>query len=240
MFGATIHIFGFNSLFKVNKMKKKVGLLDTAVSLDSYECTLAVECCVFGFQDNALKILLVKRSIEPFKDHWLLPGGTMGEGKTLSQSVNQVLYNLTGIKKIPHQQVACYSNVNRHPIKRVVSISFYALVKAENYPVIPRNYISEINWFALDDLPKLGFDHDTLLSEALEKLRNNLKQKLVFGELLPDRFTLTELQELYESILGEKLDRRNFRKKILQMNILEATDEKKTGVKGGPVLFRRK
>lgn len=216
----------------------KVGPLDTAVSLDSYECTIAVECCVFGFQDNELKILLVKRSIEPFKNHWMLPGGAMGEGKTLSESVNDVLDNLTGIKKISLEQVASYSNVNRHPVKRVVSVSFYALVKPENYPVIPKNYISDIKWYGLSDLPNLGFDHDRLLEDALEKLRSNLREHLVFGELLTNRFTLTELQELYESILGEELDRRNFRKKILQMNIVEPTNEKKAGVKGGPVLYK--
>ncbi|WP_421762648.1 NUDIX hydrolase [Ekhidna sp.] len=218
----------------------KIGPLDTAVSLDSYECTIAVECCVFGFQDNELKILLVKRSIEPFKDHWMLPGGAMSEGKTLSESVNQVLNNLTGIEKMSLEQVACYSEVHRHPVKRVVSVSFYALVKPENYPTIPKNYISDIKWYGLDELPKLGFDHDQLLADALEKLKGNLKDHFVFGELLPDRFTLTELQELYENILGESLDRRNFRKKILQMDLLEATNEKKAGVKGGPSLYRLK
>ena len=134
----------------------KIGPLDTAVSLDSYECTIAVECCVFGFQDNELKILLVKRSIEPFKDHWVLPGGAMSEGMTLSESVNQVLNNLTGIEKMSLEQVACYSEVDRHPVKRVVSVSFYALVKPENYPTIPKNYISDIKWYGLDELPKLA------------------------------------------------------------------------------------
>lgn len=218
----------------------KIGPLDTAVSIDSYECTIAVECCVFGFQDNMLKILLVKRSIEPYKDHWMLPGGAMGEGKTLAESVSNVLYKLTGIKKISLNQVASYSEVNRHPVKRVVSISFYALVKPENYPVIPKNYISDIKWFGFDELPKLGFDHDVLLEDAVTKLRSNLRDNLVFGELLPDLFTLTELQELYEDILDVKLDRRNFRKKILQMGILEPTDQIKAGVKGGPALFKKK
>lgn len=218
----------------------KIGPLDTAVSLDSYECTIAVECCVFGFQENKLKILLVKRSIDPFKDCWVLPGGAMSEGKTLSESVSKVLDNLTGIKKISLEQVACYSNVERHPIKRVVSVSYYALVKPENYPVIPKNYISDIKWYEINEVPKLGFDHDQLLADGLKKLRENLRQHLVFGELLSDRFTLTELQELYENILGEQLDRRNFRKKILQMDLLEATNEKKAGVKGGPALYQLK
>lgn len=218
----------------------KIGPLDTAVSLGSYECTIAVECCVFGFQDNTLKILLVKRSIDPFKDTWVLPGGAMNEGETLQESASQVLNNLTGIQKMALEQVACYSNVERHPIKRVVSVSFYALVKPEDYPVIPKNYISDIQWFTLKEIPSLGFDHDQLLADALEKLQEQLRRNLVFGELLPDLFTLTELQELFENILGERLDRRNFRKKILQMDLLTATEEKKVGVKGGPILYKRK
>ena len=219
---------------------RKVGPLDTAVSLESYECTIAVECCVFGFQDNALKILLAKRSIDPFKDFWVLPGGAMNEGKTLEASVIDVLNNLTGINKISLEQVACYSNVERHPIKRVVSVSYYALVKPEDYPVIPKNYISDIKWFEIEALPELGFDHAVLLKDSLKKLRENLKENLVFGELLPDLFTLTELQELYETILDLQLDRRNFRKKILQMDLLIATDEIKPGVKGGPTLYKKK
>ncbi len=218
----------------------KIGPLDTAVSADSYECTIAVECAVFGFQDNELKIMLVKRSIEPFKDHWMLPGGAMGEGKTLTESVNDVLDNLTGIDEIKLEQVAAYSEVDRHPVKRVVSISFYGLIKPENHPVIPKNYISDIKWFSLKELPILGFDHDIMLEDALEKVRDNLRDHLVFGELLPEKFTLKELQELYENILGESLDRRNFRKKIFQMDILEPTKEKKSGVKGGPILYKRK
>ena len=218
----------------------KIGPLDTAVSLGSYECTIAVECCVFGFQDNTLKILLVKRSIDPFKDTWVLPGGAMNEGETLQESASQVLNNLTGIQKMALEQVACYSNVERHPVKRVVSVSFYALVKPEDYPVIPKNYISDIQWFTLKEIPSLGFDHDQLLADALEKLQEQLRRNLVFGELLPDLFTLTELQELFENILGERLDRRNFRKKILQMGLLTATEEKKVGVKGGPILYKRK
>ncbi len=217
-----------------------IDRLDTAISPQSYECTIAVECCVFGFQDNKLKILLVKRSIAPFEDYWLLPGGAMSEGMTLSESVNQVLYNLTGIQEVPCEQVACYSQVDRHPVKRVVSVSYYALVKPEKYPVIPKNYISEINWFDIKEVSTLGFDHNNLLQDALRKLQSNLKQNLVFGELLPNFFTLTELQELYERILGEHLDKRNFRKKILQMNLLEDTKKKKKGVKGGPILYRKK
>ncbi|MFY0598331.1 MAG: NUDIX hydrolase [Cyclobacteriaceae bacterium] len=217
-----------------------IASINNTVTAQSYECTVTVDCAVFGFQDNTLKLLLVKRSIEPFKDYWLLPGGLMDVNETLEASVNKVLFNLTGINTVLHHQVKCYSEIDRHPVKRSITVSFYALVKPENHPVIAKNHISAVSWYALDELPKLGFDHDQLVADALIELRRNLKQDLLFGELLPEKFTLKELQDLYESVLDEKLDRRNFRKKILQMDILVATDEIKVGVKGGPQLFKMK
>jgi 8-oxo-dGTP diphosphatase len=209
----------------------------STVIQSSYACTLTVDCGIFGFQDNELKLLLVKRSIEPYKDFWMLPGGIMGEGETLEESVNKVLFNLTGIDNVHQEEVKTYSSVNRHPIKRVVTVCFYALVKPENHPVIAKNYVSDVQWFSLMKLPKLGFDHEILVKDALTKLKDNLSQNLIFGELLPEKFTLKEMQDLYECILNETLDRRNFRKKILQMDLLVPTNEKKAGIKGGPELY---
>ena len=218
-------------------MTKELETLVTTVKPTSYECTITVECAIFGFQDNELKILLVKRSVEPFKDYWMLPGGMMTEGMTMEESVSNVLYGLTGINNVHIEQVKCYSDVDRHPVKRVVTVCFYALVKPENHPVIAKNYVSDVVWHSVNEIPKLGFDHNTLAVDALAKLRQNLKENLIFGELLPEKFTLKELQDLYESILDESLDRRNFRKKILQTDLLLATNEKKAGVKGGPELY---
>lgn len=217
-----------------------MNLPNTSVSLSSYECTLTVDCAIFGFQANELKLLLVKRAIEPFKDYWMLPGGIMSEGHTLEESVSNVLFNLIGIDGIHHEQVKVYSEVDRHPVKRVVTVCFYALVKPENHPAIPKNYVSDVQWFSLDSLPELGFKHVPLVQDALAMLRTNLEQNLIFGELLPEKFTLKELQDLYESIQGGALDRRNFRKRILQTGLITPTNEKKTGVKGGPVLYTLK
>lgn len=216
-----------------------MNALNTTVKESSYECTITVDCSIFGFQDNELKLLLVKRSIDPYKDYWMLPGGIMGEGLTLDEAVNQVLFNLTSIHDIHQEQVKSYSQVDRHPVKRVVTVSFYALIKPENHPIIAKNYVSEVKWFAVNELPQpLGFDHGLQVRNSLERLRHNLTEKLIFGELLPERFTLKELQDLFESILDESLDRRNFRKKILQMGLLKNTGEKKVGVKGGPELYQ--
>lgn len=211
------------------------------ISQSSYECSVTVDCAIFGFQEHELKLLLAKRLIDPFKDYWLLPGGVMEEGQTLEEAVDNVLFNLIGITNIHSQQIKVYSNVKRHPIKRVVTVSFYALVKPENHPVIPKSHISEIEWFPINEpLPELAFDHNILVADALKTLKENLRKKLLFGELLPKYFTLKELQDLYESILDENLDRRNFRKKILQMDLLLNTGKKKQGARGGPELYKLK
>lgn len=221
-------------------MAIKKDNLVTKVDTSSYQCTITVDCAIYGFQDDELKLLLTKRSVEPYKDMWLLPGGIMNEGQSLEEAVNFVLFNLTGIDHVHQEQVKCYSRIDRHPVKRVVTVSFYALIKPENHPVIPKNYISEVKWFSVKEIPSLAFDHNLLAGDALDMLKRNLQEKLLFGELLPEKFTLKELQGLYESILGEKLDRRNFRKKILQGGLLQNVGEKKAGVRGGPELYKLK
>lgn len=214
--------------------------INTAVDADSYECTITVDCAVFGFQEGILKLLLVQRSIDPYKDDWLLPGGIMERGQSLEEAANHVLFNLTDIHDVHHEQVKVYSIVDRHPVKRVVTVCFYALVKPENHPVIAKKNVSDVKWFPVDNIPALAFDHDQLARDALTQLRLNLEKRLLFGELLPEMFTLKELQDLYESILDQKLDRRNFRKKILQMELLINTGQKKKGFKGGPELYKIK
>lgn len=238
----TDYIERFSLYLEFGKFKSMINsqeAINTTVEQGSYECTITVDCAVFGFQEGILKLLLVKRSIEPYKDYWLLPGGIMEEDQSLEEAAKYVLYNLTDIHDVHHEQVKSYSAKDRHPVKRVVTVSFYALVKPENHPVIAKKHVSDIKWFPVDDIPeKLAFDHNTIAKDALQQLRMNLEKRLLFGELLPAKFTLRELQDLYESILDQKLDRRNFRKKILQTGLLENTGEKKIGFKGGPELFR--
>ena len=215
--------------------------INPTVSSSSYKCSITVDCAIFGFQDNSLKVLLVKRSIAPFKNRWLLPGGILFEDQTLEESVNVLLNELTGISGIKQEQVKIYSDLKRHPTKRVVTVCFYALVKPEEYTVIAKHHISKVLWFPINEtMPKLAFDHNILFKDALKKLKSNLKNRLVFGDLLSEEFTLKELQDLYENILDVQLDRRNFRKKIIQMELIEATGNIKIGVRGGPELYKLK
>ncbi|NQZ77415.1 MAG: NUDIX hydrolase [Ekhidna sp.] len=215
---------------------ENTDITNISISEESYECSFTVDCAVFGFQEGVLKLLLVQKGIDAFKGYWLLPGGPMQENQTAEQAVENILHLLTGLKNVHQQQVHCYSSVDRHPVKRVVTICFYGIIKPENHPIVSEKH-DDVKWFRIDELPKLGFDHDTLANDALNKLKSNVEEKLILGELLPEKFTLTELQELYESLMDQKLDRRNFRRKILQKGLLKKSGEKKTGVKGGPELF---
>lgn len=216
------------------------GFQSIMINDHSYECSLTTDIAVFGYQRNELMILLLKRDL-PFEQNWILPGGALQENQTIEDSADNVLYLLTNIKDIVKEQVKCYSNFGRHPIKRVITISFYALIKPENHPISVMDNVTEIKWFPVNKIPStLGFDHNQIFKDAYSRLKENLKNNLILGELLPKKFTIQEIQLLYESILGEKLDRRNFRKKILNLDILQNTNEKKTGVQGGPALYKLK
>lgn len=219
-------------------MVKQQILQDFQVRHDSFECSVTTDIAVFGYMDNQLKILLTKRSVGDYTGHWMLPGGVMEANETLEDCVNKVLFALTGFKNIHFEQVRTYAALDRHPVKRVITISFYALVKPENHPLALKRNVEEIAWHNMDAIPnKMGFDHAQIIGDAHQFLKNNLKDRLIVGELLPKKFTLPELQKLYENILGIKLDKRNFRKRIFQMDILKNTMEKKVGVKGGPMLY---
>ncbi|MCR9263625.1 MAG: NUDIX domain-containing protein [Flavobacteriaceae bacterium] len=217
------------------------GLNDYQVNEDSYECSMTTDIAVFGYVDNQLKILLTKRSVGNFTDHWMLPGGVLQANETLKDCAQKILFALTGFENIHFEQVKAYSEIDRHPTKRVITISFYALVKPENHPLTLKSGVEQIDWFDLDHIPaNLGFDHNQIIRDAHQFFKKNLKDTLVVGELLPQKFTLPELQNLYENILGLELDKRNFRKRIFQMDILKNTGEKKPGVKGGPMLYSYK
>ncbi|AWX43685.1 8-oxo-dGTP diphosphatase [Flagellimonas maritima] len=211
------------------------------VDRNSFECSITTDVAVFGFIENSLKVLLIKRLSGYFMNHWLLPGGVMEADETLDDCAKKVLYQLTGFRNIHFEQVKIYSELERHPLKRVITQSFYALVKPENHSLVIGGNVERISWFDIDRLPeKIGYDHRQIIHDANLNLQLNLRERLIFGELLPKTFTLAELQNLYERILKIKLDKRNFRKKIFQMDVLTSTGEKKPGVKGGPLLYRYK
>jgi 8-oxo-dGTP diphosphatase len=188
---------------------------------------VAVDCIIFGYHilEKEIKLLLIKRSFEPAKGKWSLTGGFVNDKESLDNAASRILYNLTGLKDVFLKQSFTYGDVNRDPGARVISIAYFALIKIQDID----KHLKELNsaqWRPISKLPELIFDHATMVNDALNDLKNQIKVQPVGFELLPGKFTLVQLQDLYEAIYQKQIDRRNFRKKILSMNLLKKLDEK--------------
>jgi hypothetical protein len=188
---------------------------------------VAVDCIIFGYDvlEKEIKLLLIKRSFDPAKDRWSLAGGFVEEHESLDEAAFRILRKLTGFKIIYLKQSYSYGEPDRDPGARVISTAYFALITIRDI----NKEITEQNcahWRSITRLPDLIFDHSEMVKRALTDLQNQIKVKPVGFELLPEKFTLVQLQDLYEAIYQTKVDKRNFRKKILSMEILEKLDEK--------------
>lgn len=208
------------------------GKKDKQMSHKSSEIldSVSIDCVIFGFEGNELQILLIKRNIEPQKGMWALPGGFIKKEEDLRNAAHRILEEMTGAKNIYMDQVHTFGDVDRYPLRRVITITYYALVKPGNYELNPGPDATEAKWFPLSELPPLPFDHKKIFQHSLEQLQLKVRREPVGFELLPKKFSLTELQTLYEAILNTELDKRNFRKKLLKMNVLVNLNEKQKGV----------
>ena len=186
---------------------------------------LTVDCVVFGVDDEDLKVLLIQRDLDPFAGSWALPGGFVQMEENLPDAARRELREETGLERVFLEQLFTFGDVDRDPRGRVVSVAYYALVRLMNHKVQAATDARDANWFSVWDTPSLAFDHDGILQAALERLKGKVRYQPLGFELLPRKFTLSQLQGLYETILERELDRRNFRKKILAMDILEELDE---------------
>ncbi len=185
---------------------------------------VTVDCVVFGYEvGKQLKVLLIQRQNEPFAKHWALPGGFVEENEPLETAALRELKEETGVQDIFVEQLYTFGDPNRDPRGRVITIAYYALVNLEKHPVNAGTDARNANWFKVDDLPALAFDHLAILETALNRLRAKVRYQPIGFELLPEVFTLTQLQELYEAILGirQALNKRNFRSRILKMGVLK-------------------
>lgn len=201
---------------------------------------VAVDCIIFGYdiQEKEIKLLLVKRSFDPAKGKWSLAGGFVEQNESLDIAASRVLHNLTGLKNVFMNQLYTYGDIDRDPGARVISVSYGALIKIKDidYKLSKK---SGAHWQSMTKLPELIFDHQNMVERALSDLRKQVKIKPVGFELLPEKFTLVQLLDLYEAIYQKNIDKRNFRKKILSMNILEKLEEKeKETSKKGAYYYR--
>ena len=199
---------------------------------------LAVDCIIFGFDKQNLKILLIKRQFEPERGKWSLIGGFMRKDENLDEAANRVLHTLTGLHDIYMEQLYAYSDVNRDPGQRTVSVAYYALIDVESHS-FDGIQLDSAEWFEMDTRPKLIFDHEDMVDKAISRLQRRARTMPIGFELLPDKFTMRQLQTLYESILGIPLDKRNFINKFKSLDVLVKLDEKDmTVARKGAFLYR--
>jgi 8-oxo-dGTP diphosphatase len=205
---------------------------------EQHKILVATDCIVFGFDEGILKLLVFKRRIEPFRGEWSLIGSFVDEGESVTDSARRVLFQFTGLENVFLKELKVYGDVGRDPGARCISIAQYALIRIDDYD---KGQVTAhgAKWFAMDELPSLVLDHNRMISDALERLRQKTTRKPIGFELLPDKFTIPQLQILYEAIYQKKLDDRNFRKKLLSFNLLIKLAEKdKTTSKKGAFLYR--
>ena len=185
--------------------------------------SVTTDCVIFGFDGGKLKVLLVERGLEPYKGRWAFPGGFVKMDESCEEGALRELEEETALKGTYVQQFHTYSNPNRDPRERVITVAFFALVRIQE--VEAGDDANKAQWFAIDEVPQLAFDHDVILRDALKRLRERIHSQPIGFELLPEKFTMRQLQNLYEAILDVHFDRGNFSKKMLHFNILTPLEE---------------
>jgi 8-oxo-dGTP diphosphatase len=200
---------------------------------------LTVDCVVFGFDEGELKVLLIRRGLAPFKGKWALPGGFVRVEETIDEAARRELEEETGLTDVFLEQLYTFGAVDRDPRERVVSVAHFALVKLAEHPAMGATDASDAAWFPVAKPPALAFDHAEILQTALRRLEGKVRYEPIGFELLPEKFTLSQLQHLYEAVLQAELDKRNFRKKILGMGLLVPLKEQaRAGAHRPAQLFR--
>jgi 8-oxo-dGTP diphosphatase len=200
--------------------------------------SVTVDCVVFGYDGNAISVLLINRKEAPFKNMWTLPGGFLFLEETAEESAQRILKQKTGLNNLFLEQLYTFADVQRDPRGRVISIAYYTLVNPKLFNLVLGDAATDIKWFDANKIPKTGFDHKEIIKVALNRLKAKVTYQPIGFELLEKQFTLTEIQFLYEAILQRPIDKRNFRKRMLESKVIKATGEKRTGLKNrAPELF---
>ena len=197
---------------------------------EKYIDNLSVDCVIFGYSKEGLKVLLIERNFEPSLGMNALPGGFVLKEEELDSASQRILEEHTSVSKLFMQQVYTFGEVNRYPLRRVITVAYYALVNIDDHKIVPGADVTNAQWFSVDDLPELPFDHRKIFDYCFLHLQDLVKKEPVGFNLLPEKFTITELQKVYESIWNRELDKRNFRKKLAKMDLLIDLNEKQKNV----------
>jgi len=199
---------------------------------------VSVDVIIFGFDENKLRVLIGRRQMDPGRGEWSLYGGFVGEQESLDDAASRTLRTLTGLNNLYMQQVGAFGSVDRDPGERVISVAYYALINVKDYDEkLRKNH--GLEWVSLDALPMLYSDHNKMVTEAIKIMRQKVKTEPISFRLLPPLFTLTQLQRVYEAVLNEEVDKRNFRKRIKEIDYIEKTElmDRKSS-KRGAFLYR--
>lgn len=202
-----------------------------------FKSAFSVDCVIFGYHEKQLKVLLIERGTEPFEDFWALPGDLVYPYEDLDAAAVRVLNDLTSLNDVPIRQVHTFGKVNRHPLGRVITVGYMALVETTDLKPQASSWAKNTKWHNVKRLPKLAFDHREILNDALSKLRDVAQSEPIWSKVLPSKFTMTQLQEFFETLLEKKLDKGNFRKKAQELKFLVKLDEVQTNVKHRPSLM---
>lgn len=201
------------------------------IKLPKLHSDFSVDCVIFGFDEGELKILLIDRNEPPYKKWKAIPGNLVYDTEDIDAAAERVLYELTGLRGVYLRQLYAFGKINRHPQGRVITVAYYAIIKRTDNGLHPvTTFAKKAFWWPANKLPKLAFDHNEIAEKGIEHIRNQMRTEPIGFELLPEQFTLTQLQHLYEVILQKNIDKRNFRKKILASDLLIELKEKQTGV----------
>ncbi|WP_231463717.1 MULTISPECIES: NUDIX domain-containing protein [unclassified Pedobacter] len=199
---------------------------------------VAVDCIIFGYDGNELKLLVIKRAIEPVKDKWSLMGGFIGNDEDLDGAAKRILLELTGLHDVYLEQLNAYGSPDRDPIERTISVVYFALIDINKYSAqINDQYHAE--WFKITDVPELIFDHNEMVKSAMDKIRYQAALHPILFELLPKKFTIPQLQNLYEQVYDSPIDNRNFIRKITASGLLiKQTEKDKSSSRRGAFYFK--
>jgi len=215
-----------------NAVKLKTAEIEKISHLDYFNIAISVDCVIFGYEEKELKVLLIKSDLKEFEGLFSLLGDLIRTNEDLESASYRILKERTGLHDVFLEQVHAFGSIERHPSGRVITIAYYSLIDIKHHQL--RLNHNELNWHEVNMIKKLAFDHKRILDTCLHRLQEQVMEHPIIFNLLPGKFSLRELQEVYEAILNEKLDRRNFRKKIALKNWLEDLEEMETNLSHRP------
>ena len=210
----------------------------TSFYFEHQKIFVAVDVIIFGFEKNRLKVLIGRRQMNPGRGEWSLYGGFVRNTESIDEAANRTLYELTGLRNVYMRQVGAFGSVDRDPGERVISVAYYALINVADYEEQQQQKYN-VEWVDINQLPRLFSDHNDMVRQALHSMQQKMRTEPIGFQLLPPLFTLTQLQRLYEAVSGQEIDKRNFRKRIKEMDFIEKTELiDKLSSKRGAALYR--